>query len=620
MTAPKKQPFGTWESPIDAALAASAAKGYANLQARAEALFWIESRPEEGGRSTLIERVGGRTRELTPAPFNARSRVHEYGGGAYCATDSHVYVVGFEDQNVYAVALDGAPEPRRVTAGDAAERFADLAWDGSRLLAVRERHGAGEAVNDLVAIDPASGAIAALHGGHDFYAAPRASADGRLAFLAWDHPNMPWDGTQLVVASCEGGELANATVVAGGVAESIVGPVWCEEKLLFASDVGGFWNLHAYDESGVRCVLEEAAECAGPAWQFAAAYFVPIGPAHVALRRIAGGVPSLAMVELETGLATPLHGGLAGYADLARTPAGVAFLAGFQERDACVAELRLNTGEMAILASPGEPPVAPEVLSPPEAIAFETEGGEAHAFYYPPRNGNLQGLDGELPPLLVATHGGPTAAATGSLSWRIQFYTSRGWAVADVNYRGSTGYGRAYREQLNGAWGVADVADCAACVRHLAAQGRADPRRVAIRGGSAGGFTTLAALAFTDVFRAGASHYGVGDLAALDRDTHKFESRYLGTLVGDAKALAERSPIHHVERLNCPVIFFQGGEDEIVPPNQAQAMRAALLAKGIDVEYVLFEDEGHGFRRAENVRRAINDEYAFFARVFGMRS
>ena len=611
--------YGAWRSPIDADLAVGAAKGYNSLRALGSQLFWIESRPEEDGRATLILHSGAATRELTPAPFSPRSRVHEYGGGAYCVADDHVYFVDFKDQNVYAVALgEPTPQPRQITTSDASERFADLFWAGGCVLAVRETHGDGEPVNDLVRIDPLSGAVVVLHRGHDFYAAPRTSADGRLAFLVWDHPNMPWDGTQLLVADYHGAALTNATVVAGGAAESIAQPTWCENQLLFASDANGYWNLHAYDGSGVYCLLEEAAEYAGPAWQFASGYFVPVGAHHVVARRIADGESSLVVVDSQTGLASPLHSTCSSYADIVRTPTGIAFCAGFPQRSAAIVEVALDSGAERVIASPGEQPVPATMLSAPEAIAFESTNGMAHGFFYPPRNADYEGLPGERPPLLVTVHGGPTAAANADLSWRIQFYTSRGWAVVDINPCGSTGYGRAYRTSLNGAWGIADVEDCAGCVRHLAALGRVDPARVAIRGGSAGGYTTLAALAFTDAFQAGASHYGIGDLRALDDDTHKFESHYVGTLVGDAEAMAQRSPINHVDRLNCPVIFFQGTQDKIVPPNQAEATRDALLAKGIDVECILFEGEGHGFRRAENMRRAIEAEYAFFARVFGI--
>ena len=620
----KQRAFGAWPSPVDAGVVAAGARRYGNLKAAAAGLTWIETRPDEGGRSTLMRYDAGRSRELTPAPANPRSRVHEYGGGAYCVGGETAYFVDFADQNIYAVPIDGGTV-RQVTRGDASERFGDLEWDGARLLAVRETHGDGEPENDLVRVAVDTGRASVLHRGHDFYAAPRPSADGRLAFLVWDHPNMPWDGTQLLVADYDGAALANATVVAGGAAESVVQPTWCGSRLLFASDPDGYWNLHAYDDSGVYCVHAEAAEFGGPAWQLAGSYFAVVGPDHLVARRVANGEQSLVAVDVAQGLASPIDDACASYEDVVAcgTAAGggesagsVAFIAGFADAPLGVAELDLATRRRRMVATTASP-VPRAALSAPGAVRFETERGEAaHAFVYAPRNADWQGLGGELPPLLVTTHGGPTGSADAALSWLVQFYATRGWLVADVNYRGSTGYGRAYRDRLRGAWGVADVADCVACVRHLVAEGRADPGRVAIRGGSAGGFTTLAALAFADVFRAGASHYGIGDLNALSRDTHKFESRYLETLVG--AATDERSPINHVDGLRCPVIFFQGSDDAIVPPNQAEAMRDALLRKGIEVEYVLFEGEGHGFRRAENVRRAIAAEYAFFCRVFGI--
>ena len=628
----KRAPYGTWPSPIDADVAVSSAKRFANLLAHQDSLYWLESRSEEGGRMTLMRSCGTQISELTPTPFNVRSRVHEYGGGAFCVAGDRAYFVNFADQNIYAVAIEpgnGAPTP--ITEGESSERFADLVWDGRALLAVRETHDtdASEPVNDLVRID-LDGRIARLHGGHDFYSSPRPSMDGRLAFLVWDHPNMPWDGTQLLVADYDGERLANVTVAVGGANESIVQPLWCggssdgadasrRQRLLFASDANGYWNLHAYDQSGVYCVLQEDAEYGGPGWVFGASYFAAAGDDHIVARRVSNGQPTLVVVDVVQGLATPLDERCSSYEDIVCGPDGVAFIAGFAERSSCVVELALDTRQWREVASAGALPVDAEVISSAEPIVFASDSGEAHAFFYPPRNGDYAGEQGELPPLLVTTHGGPTSSANADLSWRVQFYTSRGWAVVDVNYGGSSGYGRAYRERLNHAWGVVDVQDCVACVQHLAAARRIDLSRVAIRGGSAGGYTTLAALTFASAFKAGASHYGIGDLAALNRDTHKFESRYLQTLVGDDEAIQARSPINHVGQLDCPVIFFQGADDKVVPPNQSETMRDALAAKGIDVEYRLFDGEGHGFRRAENMRTALADEYTFFARVFDIR-
>ena len=614
------RPCGAWPSPITADVMLSAFVSFSELAHRDGAFFWLEARPTEGGRSALVRCEAGIRRDLTPEPFNVRSRVHEYGGGAFAVSDRAAWFVNFEDQNIYAVAPAGGL-PERVTSGDATERFGGLVWDdaGQALVAVRERHGvAAEPVNDLVRIDPATGAVEVLHAGHDFYAAHQLSPDGkRIAFLVWDHPNMPWDGTQLVVARLDADGLADAIVVAGGVEESIFQPRWSgNDRLLYVSDAGGFWNLHSYDASGVYRAVPDDAEYGLPLWQLDTRAYVVAGPGHVVAQRIEDGAAELVVAELERGMTTPLPVDFTSYRSLTRTERGVAFIGGRRDDVAAVVELELATGRVDVLASQGAVDFPPGTFSEAETIRFPSGDATAYGNFYPPCNPGNAAPEGELPPLLVMSHGGPTGAAARDLAFGIQYYTSRGWAVLDVNYGGSTGFGRAYRERLNGRWGEVDVEDCVAGVRHLAFAGRIDPDRVAIRGGSAGGYTTLAALAFSTVFRAGAVHYGIGDLAALARDTHKFESRYVHRLVDEAD-FAARSPLGHVDRLNCPAIFFQGAEDKIVPPNQAETMFAALRAKGIPVAYLLFDGEGHGFRKVENARRAVEAEYFFFGKVFG---
>jgi dipeptidyl aminopeptidase/acylaminoacyl peptidase len=623
-----RAPFGTWPSPITSDAAIAGSRRFAELSSDGDALYWLESRPEERGRTTLMRHDGVGTHELTPAPLNIRSRVHEYGGGAYLAAGDRAFVIDFEQQNVHALDI-ATGTLRQITHSDASERFADPAFDRvrGRLICVCERHQGNQVLNSIVAIDLADGRTIPLHAEHDFYASPRVSPDGRqLCFVSWDHPNMPWDGTQLHVAALEeDGTLGPGTVVAGGASEAIVQPefIGAATRLIFASDRSGWWNLYSYDESGLYCVHEDSAEYAVPHWQFARRTFAAVSRTILACQRIENGAESIVLVDVDSGMATPVASGWRAYDGLTSHRGGVAFIGHRPDSHSAIVRLDLRDGGEHTLAVAGELPVAAEFLSHAEAIVFPTrDGAVAHAYLYAPTHPGYDGLEGEQPPLLVLSHGGPTSATRPALNFRIQYYTSRGWAVVDVNYRGSTGFGRAYRNHLHGRWGIVDVQDCEDAVVFLAAQDRIDSNRVAICGGSAGGFTTLAALCFSRRFRAGASHYGVADLEALARDTHKFEARYLDSLIGpypEQEALYRaRSPIHHVDRIECPVIVLQGLKDPVVPPNQAEAIVRALLDKQLPVAYVTFADEQHGFRDAANIRRALEAEHTFFARVFGI--
>jgi dipeptidyl aminopeptidase/acylaminoacyl peptidase len=623
-------PFGTWRSPITSAVATASGRGFGSLASDGAALYWLESRPDERGRTTLMRDDGTTRIELTPAPMNVRSRVHEYGGGSFHAAGGRVFFVDFETQNVHEIGADGSA--RAVTSGDASERYADFAYDvaRNRLICVFEQHDAsGEVQNSLIAIDLANGARTALHAGHDFYAAPRIAPDqSRLCFLAWDHPNMPWDGTQLKLAPLESdGRLGATTVIAGGADESIAEPRFIGDahRLLFASDRNGWWNLYSYDNSGVYAVHEAAAEFAQPQWQFGQQTYDALSARHIICQRQSAGTATLVLVDVDAGFATPVDADWSAYDSLVAHQGALCAIAHRPDHASAVIRLDLASRSEQIIVSAGPLPIDQAYLSVPESIMFPTRDGErAHAYYYSPCNPDFGAPAGERPPLLVMSHGGPTSATRPLLNFRVQYYTSRGWAVVDVNYRGSTGFGRTYRDRLKGNWGVIDVQDCEDAVEYLRRSGRIDPGRVAIRGGSAGGFTTLAALCQSDRFKAGASHYGVGDLEALARDTHKFESRYLDTLIGpypEAKALYQaRSPIHHVDRLRCPVIVLQGLKDRVVPPSQAEAIVAALNAKKVPVAYVPFAEEQHGFRDAANIRRALDSEHTFFARVFGIDS
>jgi dipeptidyl aminopeptidase/acylaminoacyl peptidase len=619
-------PYGTWASPITSDLIVAGTIGLSGLSVVADTLYWLESRATEGGRVTLLRRAAdGTIEELTPAPFNVRSRVHEYGGGAYLAlTDGRVVAVNFADQRVYLIADGAAPRP--LTAEDKL-RFADFAVDLARnaVYAVREDHrAAGEPANDIVriALDGADQAGEVVAAGHDFFAYPALAPDGRhLAYIAWDHPNMPWDGTGLWLAPLdELGQAGAPARLAGGEAESVLQPEWAPDgSLFFISDRTGWSNLYRWRDGRAEPVCPTEAEFGFPLWQLGTRAYRVLAPERLIATVVRDGLPSTQLVV--DGALVPFESNFAEASVPYRYGDGWVLIGATARRQAALALLAMDGREVNVVRASAEP-IDPAYISVAMPIEFPTEGGQsAHAFYYAPTNRDFRGPPGDLPPLIVRSHGGPTAAAGSALSLAIQFWTSRGFAVVDVNYRGSTGFGRAYREKLNGGWGLVDVQDCIAAARYLVEADLVDANRLAIRGGSAGGFTTLAALTFHDVFRAGASHYGIGDLTALARDTHKFEARYLDRLVGplpEAQArYRERSPVNFTDQLSCPVIFFQGLDDKVVPPNQAEAMVAALRAKSLPVAYVPFEGEGHGFRRAENIKRALEGELYFYGRIFG---
>jgi len=612
--------FGSWPSPLTTQELTRGVTGFADLQCAASALFLLESRPEEAGRSTVVmlapEQADDPGIEVSPAPFNVRSRVHEYGGGSFLATANALYFVNFADQNIYVVDLEVTAQnkpqpapPRQLTDSDAQRRYADLALDESnqQLLAVCEQHQAyaHEPQNLLVSIDLASGKESELHTGHDFYAAPRVCPQKKqLAFIAWDHPHMPWDETVLYRALLKQGQLTELAKIEGAQDESISQPGWLQNgELIFASDRTGFWNLHRYDSNKSVNMCSDEAEYASPNWIFGMRE-------HTQL---------LSVLDVSKDSARSLNQEFAGYHALCSDANHLYALADRTDGFSCLIAINPKDGTTNVLRTAGEFALEPSV---PEALAVTNRSGlTTHAWLYLPKNANSTSTNGatadERPPLLVLSHGGPTSSTSPALNPRVQYYTSRGWAVADVNYGGSTGYGRAYRERLRNNWGLVDVHDCEDVALALAEQNRVDRKRIAIKGGSAGGYTTLAALTFGDVFAAGASHYGIGDLNALAAETHKFEARYVDGLI-PKEEWETRSPINAVDALSCPVIFFQGSEDAVVPPGQALAMVAALKNKGLPVAYVEFAGEGHGFRQAANIQQAAAAEYQFFCTVFGI--
>jgi dipeptidyl aminopeptidase/acylaminoacyl peptidase len=626
--APSKQivPFGAWPSPISAGVVAAGAAPLSQLALDGDDCYWLAGRASEAGRTTLMRQRGAASAEVTPAPFNVRNRVHEYGGGAFAVDAGTVYFSHFADNRLY-VAADGAA-PRALTP-EGPLRYADFVMDRARarLIAVREDHSAGSAspVNTICAVG-LDGAQAVLVQGADFYAAPRLSPDGSmLAWLSWDHPRMPWQGTELWVAEIDAdGALAEPHLVAGGPGESICQPEWSPAGVLhFVSDRSGWWNLYRFDAGTVHPLCPREAEFGAPHWTFGGSMYGFRPDGEIVCTYIENGVSRLARLDTATGALEPVATPYQEIRELRVHGDTVAMLAGSPVIALELARFDMDTGRREVLARSIAQLPPERYLSVPESISYPSTGGRtAHAFYYPPCNADAEAPAGTLPPLMVIGHGGPTGMAASTLKLATQFWTSRGFAVLDVNYGGSTGFGRAYRDSLKGQWGVIDVEDCVEGARHLAARGVVDPERLVIRGSSAGGLTTLCALAFHDVFKAGASYYGVSDLKGLDDDSHKFESHYNEYLIApkpQSEALyLERSPINHTGRLNRPMIFFQGLDDKVVPPQQSEAMVQALRARGVPVAYMALEGEGHGFRKADSIVRTLEAELYFYQRVFGI--
>ncbi|MBJ7309847.1 prolyl oligopeptidase family serine peptidase [Rugamonas sp. CCM 8940] len=643
-------PFGTWPSSIGAARVAAGATPLSQLAlggADGGDIFWLAGRAAEAGRNTLLRHHGARADELTPAPFNVRSRVHEYGGGAYAVDGDTLYFSHFADNLLYRCEIggngDAAAAPRALTR-PGRQRHADFVVDRrrQRLISVRELHGDGAAPPDncLCAIG-ADGVETILVQGSDFYAAPRLSPDGRaLAWLSWDHPRMPWQGTELWLAAVnDDGSLATPTLIAGGAEEAICQPEWApDNRLYFVSDRSGWWNLYRLDEQDeqdeqdepdgrrrVEALCPMQAEFATPHWTFGGSMYGFRSAREIVCTYIEQGVSKLARLPLGGGRLEAIANPYQEIREL-RVGAGCVVLLGGGPSIALeLARIELTGEEVEVLAQSSAELPASADLSLPASLRYPSANGrESHAFFYPPCNSKINGPAGALPPVIVISHGGPTGMTTNTLKLATQFWTSRGFGVLDVNYGGSSGFGRAYRDALKGQWGIVDVEDCIAGAQALVARGLADPERLIIRGGSAGGLTTLCALTFHDVFKLGASYYGVSDLKGLDLDSHKFESHYNAYLIAPqpaAEALyRERSPINHTDRLARPMIFFQGLDDKVVPPQQSETMVAALKARGVPVAYLPLEGEGHGFRKAENIIRTLEAELYFYQRMFGLHT
>lgn len=625
-------PYGSWTSPLAAEQVASAGVRLMALTASGGDLYWVEGRPSEGGRQAIVRRSSdGATVEVTPADFNARTRVHEYGGGEHWAHGSTVYAARFDNQRLYRIDEPGSAQPiTSETAISAGDRFADgdVTADGRWIYCVREHHVDGvEAINEIVVLAAdGSGEPRVVATGTDFVSSPRISPDGtRLAWLSWNHPQMPWDGTELRAAEIlEDGTLGASTLVAGAVDESVVQPRWSPDGVLhFISDRSGWWNLYAVTRDGTSEALAPLeAEFAGPDWVLGLSDYGFLGDGT--LVSVHGSSEGARFTVLRPG-ATDLEEIETPWTSISHLQVSgeqVAFIGASGTQAPAVIAGPADGSDWQVLARSRTDELDASYVSVAEQITYPTTNdAESHALYYAPRHAEVTGPDEERPPLVVISHGGPTAATSSSYNAAIQYWTTRGIAVVDVNYRGSTGYGREYRRGLNGTWGIVDTDDCIAAASYLAERGDVDGARMAIRGGSAGGYTTLCALTFHDVFSAGASYYGVADAELLATDTHKFESRYLDGLMGpypEATATyRERSPIHFADRIRAAVILFQGLEDEVVPPAQAEQMVAALDANGRAHAYLAFEGEQHGFRKAENIVATLQAELSFYGQIMG---
>jgi dipeptidyl aminopeptidase/acylaminoacyl peptidase len=626
-------PYGTWRSPISAAMLVEGGVSLSHVWLEDGAAYWLEGRPSEGGRSVIVRAApGGSPVDVTPEGFNARTKVHEYGGGSFVVHRGVVFASNFADQRLYRHDPGQPPVPITPET-DGRVRYADgrVTADGSRLLCVRERHEGDDVVNEIVCIPTDGSAEASIVvGGRDFFSTPRISPDGtKLAWLTWDLPYLPWDGSELWVADLDAsGAVSGERLVAGSAAaESIFQPEWGPDGVLhFVSDRTDWWNLYREIDGEVRAIRPMDAEFGWPQWVFGVSTYAFLDDGRIACIWTRNGTQHVSVIDPRTGelLDLDLPYDAIDFPFIAAEGQTIAFVGGSADTPPQVVVLDFLARSVDVLKESDTITVEPEFLSAPRAIEFPTDGGlTAHAFFYAPANKDFTGPADERPPLIVMSHGGPTSAVSAEFDMAMRYWTSRGFAVVDVNYGGSTGYGRAYRERLNGNWGVVDTMDCINAARYLAGRGEVDGDRLLIRGGSAGGYTTLCALTFHDDFAAGASYYGISDLEPFAKPggTHKFESRYEHTLVGPYPEAAElyraRSPIHFVDMISCPMILLQGSEDEVVPPAQSEVMVDALNAKGLPYAYLLFEGEQHGFRKAENIIRSLEAELSFYAQILG---
>ncbi len=612
----QERKYGTWSSPITAEKTFDAVKAYNNLFFDNNTLYWTEVRPTEGGRSVITSLNG----DITPPGFNVRTRVHEYGGKSYTVENGVVYFVNFNDQQIYVQKKE---EVKPLTGPGI--RFADLITTEKGIVAVGELHRGEhytEVDNFLSYIDKKTGTSTILSSGQDFYSSPTLSPDGKtLAWISWNFPNMPWDGTELWVANFNEGTLTYPRLVAGGDKESIFQPSWSPSgELYFVSDKSGWWNLYRLKDNQYEAMTPLDAEFGLPQWLLGMSTY-GFTDKGVLCTYFQNGESVLALIDFHTKELKKIAVEGNDFNQIRAQGNIAAYLKGSWTQPIALFQLNLDIMEESSLSQAQPITINPEYFSTPQPISFPSKNGRtAYGFYYPPKNKDFTAPQNELPPLIIEVHGGPTAHVTGTFSLAKQYWTSRGYAILDVNYGGSSGYGRAYRDLLNDSWGIVDVEDCEAAARYMISQGLADPNKIAITGGSAGGYTTLAALAFTNTFSVGGSYFGVSDPALLLKTTHKFEAHYFDLIIApypQGKAIYDaRSPLQHVNKINRPVVFFQGLEDKIVTPDQSEIMYLALKKHGIFTKLFNYAGEQHGFRKIENLINSLEEEHAFYQKVF----
>jgi dipeptidyl aminopeptidase/acylaminoacyl peptidase len=627
-------PYGQWPSPVTAEMLTQQSVKISEVRACDDSVFWLESRPAEKGRNALVQlSAEGTLSDVLSTPYSVRTRAHEYGGASYLVTTERIFCVLDADQRIYSIDRNTQVltplSPEGLSVSDTQFRYADFSWDETRkrLICVREDHSQAdhakkiEERSEIVAID-LSGNVNVLVSGADFYSNPRLNPAGdKLSYLCWNHPQMPWDGTECYCAELNStGDIINTQLIAGSKTESVFQPQWSPAgELFFVSDRNNWWNLYRHTDLGAEIVCNIPAEFATPQWVFGMSTYGFLNTQNIFCCFSQNGQWQLGLIDIAPKTLKVIKSEFNDIAGIHCHNEHAYFFAASTTQPNTL--YHFYQQEIKPLIAASKSVLTQEDIAQPQPISFVTSDNEtAHGFYYAPKNKLVVAPENTLPPLIVMCHGGPTGATETSLNLKIQFWTSRGFAVLDVNYRGSTGYGRHYRDRLKNNWGITDVIDVCSGANYLIEHGLVDKNKIAIRGSSAGGYTVLAALTFSDTFKAGASLYGIGDLEALAKDTHKFEARYLDSLVGEypkEKATYHaRSPIHHIDQLNCPVIFLQGLKDKVVPPTQAEAMVAALTKKGIKNAYVTFAEEGHGFRQAETIEKAIHAEFMFYQDVF----